>query len=177
MGMRLSRLRDRLDPGVVADIDSSLDSLDRVVRQIRATIRALRDPIEPVGLVDRLHGEANRAHPALGFQPELQVEAGTGVDEYVPADLADDVVAVVREGLSNAARHAHASSIQVHVTLTPKEVAVEVRDDGAGLPVGLTRRSGLDNLGERARRHGGSCSAEPGAGGGTTLRWQVPLEE
>lgn len=177
MGMRLSRLRDGLDPGVVADIDSSLDSLDRVVRQIRSTIRALRDPAEPAGLIDRLHGEATRAHAALGFQADVQVDTGDGTDEQLPAELADDVVAVVREGLANAARHAHAASVTVQVGLTTTDVSVEVSDDGSGLPPVLSRRSGLDNLTERARRHGGTCTAGPRAGGGTTLHWQIPLQE
>ncbi|HET9655022.1 MAG TPA: GAF domain-containing protein, partial [Kineosporiaceae bacterium] len=163
MGMRLSRLRDGLEPGVLSDIDSSLDSLDRVVRQIRSTIRALRDPAEAIGLVDRLHGEANRAHAALGFQPDLTIDTHGGADEGLPADLTDDVVAVVREGLSNAARHAQASAVTVRVEVSPHTITVEVGDDGKGLPEHVSRRSGLDNLSERARRHGGTCTADPRA--------------
>lgn len=176
MGMRLSRLRDRLDPGVVADIDSSLDSLDRVVREIRSTIRALRDTAEPTRLVDRLHGESARAHAALGFHANVQVDTEDDIDEQLPAELADDVVAVVREGLSNAARHSHAAAVSVTVVLRSTVVSVEVSDDGKGLPKRLSRRSGLDNLAERARRHGGTCTAAARISGGTTLYWQIPLE-
>jgi signal transduction histidine kinase len=175
MGMRLSRLRDGLDEEVVADIDSSLDSLDRVVRQIRSTIRALRDPAEPSGLVDRVHDEAARAHTSLGFHADVQIDTGDGTDEQLPAELADDVVAVVREGLSNAARHAHATSVGVRVALRPDELSVEVNDDGKGLPDTVSRRSGLNNLAERARLHGGTCSAVPRPGGGTALLWRIPL--
>ncbi len=175
MGMRLSRLRDRLEPGALSDIDSSLDSLDRVVRQIRSTIRALRDPAEAIGLEDRLHTEATKAHPALGFRPDLVIDVGSTADEHLPADVTDDLVAVVREGLSNAARHAQASAVTIRVTVTPDEVDVEVADDGKGLPEHLARRSGLDNLAERARRHGGTCVAESRPGGGTQLHWRIPL--
>ncbi len=175
MGMRLSRLRDRLEPAVVADIDTSLESLDRVVRQIRSTIRALRDPGDALRLADRLHGEVDRAVGSLGFPPQLRVEAKADLDDRVSADIADDVVAVVREGLSNAARHAHASAVSVLVSVTGDQLLVQVVDDGRGLPSGSRRRSGLDNLAERARRHGGDCEAAAATGGGTLLRWEVPL--
>lgn len=175
MGMRLSRLREKADPTVVTSLDSSLESLDRVVRQIRSTIRALRDPDDVTGLIDRLHGEANRAHISLGFHPRLQLNAATGLDDLVPPDVADDVVAVVREGLSNAARHARAACVTVTVEADDSWVVVEVADDGVGLPAGIDRRSGLDNLTERARRHGGDCAAVRNADGGTTLAWRACL--
>ncbi len=178
MGIRLSRLRDRLDPDELADVDSSLDSLDRVVRQIRSTIRALRDPEDRAGLVDRVYAEAARSRSFIGFKPVVHVDVSDGLDldGAVPAEVADDIVAVVREGLSNVARHAHAGAVVVALEASPQRVLVEVRDDGVGLSPQVSRRSGLDNLGERARRHGGSAVTEPGATGGTTLRWQVPLD-
>ncbi|MFN8082352.1 MAG: GAF domain-containing protein [Kineosporiaceae bacterium] len=178
MGMRLSRLRERLDPDELADVDSSLESLDRVVRQIRSTIRALRDPDEKASLDDRVHAEAARAHAFLGFRPEVVVEIAPGldVDDLVEGEITDDVIAVVREGLSNAARHAHASAVCVRLAVTTDRIRAEVSDDGVGLPATLSRRSGLDNLGERARRHGGTCETRANADGpGSTLSWQVPL--
>lgn len=174
MGMGLTRLRGRLDPAALGDVDLSLESLDRVVRQIRSTIRALRDPDEVTGLVDRLHGEASRAHAALGFKPELSVSDPVLVDAQVPPDVADDAIAVVREGLSNAARHAHASRVSVVVGIVDALLTVAVVDDGVGVATG-GRRSGLDNLAARARQHGGSCTAGPGTDGGTALSWTVPL--
>jgi signal transduction histidine kinase len=175
MGMRLGRLREGAEPQVQGHIDSSLESLDRVVRQIRSTIRALRDTDDATGLADRLHGEANRAHISLGFHPQLQLHPVIGLDELVPADVADDVVAVVREGLSNAARHARAASVVVDVEADDRWIVIEVADDGVGLPPDSDRRSGLDNLLERARRHGGDCAANPNASGGATLRWRACL--
>jgi signal transduction histidine kinase len=177
MGMRLTRLRTRIEPEALTDIDSSLDSLDRVVRQIRSTIRALRDPDDVASLTDRVHAEAARAYSFLGFTPAVVIEVPEELDpdDVVSGEIADDLIAVVREGLSNAARHARASAVTVHLEVSPARVRVEVRDDGVGLPHRLTRRSGLDNLAERARRHGGTGIAVPGPGGGASLRWQVPL--
>jgi len=175
MGMRLNALRGDTDPEVVSSIDSSLESLDRVVRQIRSTIRALRDPEDVTGLVDRLHGEANRAHIALGFHPTLTLHPVIGLDELVPPEVGDDVVAVVREGLSNAARHARASAVDVDVEADDARIVIQVSDNGVGLPESIDRRSGLDNLGERARRHGGGCHYLRNPTGGTILRWVAPL--
>jgi hypothetical protein len=66
-----------------------------VVRQIRATIRSLRDPSTPTGLLDRLHAEAARAHGVLGFEPELDVHADGDPDALVGSEVADDLVAVM----------------------------------------------------------------------------------
>ncbi len=175
MGMRLSRLGADAGAELKAQVDTSLESLDRIVRQIRATIRALRDPTEPTGLVDRLQGEVARAHSSLGFEPVFDIAADGDVDAIVTPDIADDVVAVVREGLSNAARHARPGHVGVRVAVSRSVISVEVTDDGVGLRPGATRRSGLDNLAERARRHGGGCTAAASPTGGTALRWQVPL--
>ncbi len=182
MGMRLTKLRGRLEPGVLVHVDSSLDSLDRVVRQIRSTIRALRDPEEPTSLVDRVHAETARAQSLLGFAAQVEASVAEGVDAggAVPPEVVDDVVAVIREGLSNAARHAKASTVLVRVSLDERHVCVQVADNGVGIPAKPGRRSGLDNLGERARRHGGTFEAVRGVGEsaarpGTVLAWRVPL--
>lgn len=102
------------------------------------------------------------------------------LDDRVGQDMADDIVAVVREGLSNAARHARATAVTVRVALrgraTAGRVTVEVEDDGNGVPPDRERRSGTDNLAARARRHGGTFSlGRPAFGRGTLLTWQVPL--
>ena len=187
LGMRLSRLRPDDGPAA-AEIDRSLESVDRVVRQLRVTIRALRDPREPSGVVTRLRSEVARARDGLGFTPQLVFVTPHGptdpsdTDLQVAPEIGDDMVAVVREGLSNAARHARAGSVEVRVELSAGSVVVAVRDDGVGLHPDAARRSGLANLGERARRHGGSfmigapMATDGGwAPGGTELLWQVPL--
>jgi signal transduction histidine kinase len=180
LGMRLSRIRPGLTDEAGGSIDASLESLERVILQIRATIRSLRDPEEPTLLDDRVLSEATRARVSLGFPPEVCID---GDLRQVPVDLADDVVAVIREGLSNAARHSAASHVTVTVTVTDDQLLVLVTDDGVGMPDGRDRRSGLLNLAERAERHGGGFAvvrAGPGGSGetrggtGTTLRWQVP---
>lgn len=95
------------------------------------------------------------------------------IDSLVTGEIASDVEAVVREAVSNAARHSGGR----HVTVTldvADEVTVEVEDDGCGIDE-QAARSGLRNLEQRAGRHGGGASVEPLPDGGTRVRWHAPL--
>ncbi|MGC5615824.1 GAF domain-containing protein [Georgenia sp. Z1491] len=174
-------------------IDSAVDAVDSSVRQIRSIVHNLREPDQAVLLAERLRREASLARTTLGFAPSLLVEVdgrlladddlggpmSDTLRERVDPDVADDVVAVVREGVSNAARHAGASSVSVHLRVRGSgpagTVLVEVIDDGRGIPADRTRSSGLGNLAQRARRHGGTFSVgRTETGRGTLLQWQVP---
>ena len=108
---------------------------------------------------------ALRRPPALRF-------AGA-VDHTIRGALADDVVGVARELLSNSVRHAGADTISLDVGITGDDVSVVVADDGAGIRD--ERRSGLANLAERASARGGSLTMKTGADG-TRAEWRVPIE-
>ncbi|MHB1063806.1 MAG: GAF domain-containing sensor histidine kinase [Georgenia sp.] len=197
-GMQLESVRAEMDRRGEAHaaelLDGALGSVDDAVKQIRAIVHSLREPDSAVVLVERLRREASLARTSLGYAPSLLIDVdgaliasaeneGTlidTVDNLVDADLADDVVAVVREGLSNAARHARAASVQVRVSVLgygpTGRVIVDVEDDGTGVAPSVTRRSGLANLATRARRHGGTFSVGTNeAGQGSLMRWQAPL--
>ncbi len=196
-GMQLETVRRRaargVDPSELTSIvEEALDNVDGSVRQIRQIVYALRDPDAATGLVERLRREASLARTGLGFAPSLVVSLddvpvpdgdyleADQVDARVGTDLTDDVVAVVREGLANAARHAHASGVTVRVSVRGSgptgTVLVEVEDDGSGLPPVRDRRSGTGNLAARARQHGGAFSLGVSPSGtGTLLSWSAPL--
>lgn len=197
-GMQLSaaltELRAEGENDLAVMIEKSLNSVDESVRQIRAIVQSLREPEESEVLVERLRREASIGRTALGFAPSMVVkvddetidhteEAAAAIEQVdmrVDTDIADDVVAVVREGLANAARHAHAASVQVRVSVRGRgpagTVVVEVEDDGVGLNQGTLRRSGLDNLAARARRHHGTFTlGRNERDTGSLLVWQVPL--
>jgi signal transduction histidine kinase len=198
-GMQLETVRRRAARGVdptelTGIVEDALDSVDSSVRQIRSIVHALRDPDASAPLAERLRREASLARTGLGVAPGLGItvdgrvldsadarpeDTGT-LDDRVGEDLADDVVAVVREGLANAARHARATAVTVRVDVRGSaplgRVVVEVQDDGAGLPPERDRRSGTDNLAARARRHGGTFSlGRTAEGRGTLLTWQTPV--
>lgn len=182
-------------PAIVCLLETALGSVDDSVTQIRGIVHDLREPDAAVDLVERLRRETSLARTSLGYAPSLLVSVdGVLLDDAdeeedrlmdavahrVDADISDDVVAVVREGLSNAARHARAASVQVSVDVEGMgpagAVRVTVVDDGIGVDPGVTRRSGLANLAVRARRHGGTFAVRPHeTGRGTVVAWQAPL--
>lgn len=165
--VQMPPLQDRLQR-VVAELDSA-------VRDIRTSIFTLRrNPSEAGSLRGRLVDLSTSLAPVLTFTPELQFHGQ--VDLQVSDERADDVLAVVREALTNVAKHARATAAQVTVSSDAETLYVEVRDDGQGLGE-TSRRSGLANMRERAERVGGTFEviSEPNAG--TRLLWQVPLTD
>jgi len=153
--------------------------MDETIKDIRATIFALqaRDSAggpdlrgDMVALVEEMTG-------MLGFAPSLRLGAGLGAQ--VGSEVAEQVLATLREAMSNAARHASASQVDVTVDVDPDGMlAVQVTDDGTGIPA-EGRRSGLRNLARRAEKLGGELRLTPAGPGadrpGTRLEWRVPL--
>ena len=108
--------------------------------------------------------------PALGFTPRLVMEGP--VDAVVSDDVRPHLLAVLREALSNVARHASATNVVV-VLDAGDEVVLTVTDDGVGYHPG-ERRSGVRNMAERAEALGGESTVGGGLAGGTELVWRVP---
>ncbi|MFG1947118.1 GAF domain-containing protein [Nonomuraea sp. NPDC048826] len=155
-------------------LQQAVNELDETIRQIRSTIFALQATPETTGhtlrgrIVDLV--ESSRGH--LGFMPGLRLEGQ--IDNQVPDEVAEHLLAVLRETLSNVVRHAKASRAGVAVEVTREGLALTVHDNGVGIPAG-GRRSGLRNLEERAARLGGTFEISSPEGGGTSLCWRVPL--
>lgn len=159
-------------------LERAIDDLDATIRIIRSTIFGLRThedgPRTAKGLRERVSKAVQDAAPALGFPPALVTEGLLDTD--VPHPVADHAVAVVNEALSNTARHAQASRVEVSVRASAGEgLTVSVTDDGVGTPE-HGRRSGLRNLTERAEQLGGTLSVRSAPGRGTRLTWHVSLD-
>lgn len=153
----------------------AVDDLDATIKIIRSTIFGLRghdNDADGDGLRDRVSKVVQDVASALGFKPVLRMEGL--LDTEVPDGTADEAVAVLREALSNVARHARASSVEVAAEAAGEEFTLRVVDDGVGIPEGVHHR-GLQNLAERAERLGGTMRLGTPSGGGTSLVWRVPL--
>ncbi|GGT03943.1 histidine kinase [Planobispora rosea] len=170
--MSTVRLVER--PEASGRLQHAINELDATIRQIRSTIFALQAsgyealPGLRAQIVDLVEGA--RGH--LGFMPGLRMEGS--LDNQVSAEIAEHLLAVLREALSNLVRHAKASKAEVSVEVTSEHLSLVVQDNGVGLPP-EGRRSGLRNLEERAGLLGGSFEITAGQEGGTRLCWSVPL--
>jgi signal transduction histidine kinase len=160
-------------PEAADRVSRAVDALDETIREIRSSIFALqaRPPAALPGLRARILAVADEMTPMLGFPPALQLDGR--LDDDVPATVAEHLLGALREALSNVARHAGAGTVDVSVRAAG-ELSLVVADDGAGF-AGVTRRSGLANLAERAAQLGGELRVETASAGGTTLSWRVPL--
>ncbi|WP_317985676.1 GAF domain-containing protein [Streptomyces sp. 5-10] len=169
----LGRLADR--PQVGERVQRVVDDLDDTIKVIRSTIYSLREQerSRSEGLRARLVAAMERAAEALGFAPALRM---TGLlDTNVPAGHAEHMLAVAGEALSNAARHAQATAVDVSVEVTDTALRLKVADNGHGVDPAVTRRSGLANLKRRAEELGGSFSLRPNEPTGTVVEWAAPL--
>jgi signal transduction histidine kinase len=171
-GMQLQSVAGQAGrPELAKRINAAVDDLDATIRDIRRSIFELRAPLGAT-LRSELRDAVDAATETLGFRPTLDV---TGpVDTAVPDDIMPELMAVLREALSNAARHAQARAVRVSVRVAGREVILQVEDDGIGIDPSLAR-SGLVNMGERAHDLGGTFEVGPGPDGGTVMLWRVPI--
>ncbi|MFJ4677977.1 GAF domain-containing protein [Kitasatospora sp. NPDC088783] len=174
-GMTLQSASRFIDhPGAADRVLRAVGDLDETIKIIRSTIFGLR--VREAGAGQGLRARAvhvvEEAQAVLGFAPRLSMEGLLDTD--VPPAVADHLVAVLGEALSNAARHSRAGRVEVTLQAAGGQVALTVQDDGVGIPA-QGRRSGLRNLEERARTLGGSLAVTAPPAGGTVLNWTVPL--
>ena len=156
----------------VATLSDVVTSLDEAIKQIRVSIFQLQ-PSSTTGLRSAVLDVVGEVRPALGLDPRLDLDGP--LDSLSTDDLVRDVTAVVREALTNVAKHAHATAAQLSIHATTSRLTVTISDDGRGMTA-TTRRSGLENMRRRAEdRHGSMVVAELPDLGGTTLVWTVPI--
>jgi signal transduction histidine kinase len=157
-------------PEVQQRISNCVDDLQEVIQEIRTAIFDLHGA--PAGMT-RLRQRIDDAIAQFS-SPEIRTTVQfVGPLSVVDATLADHAEAVVREAVSNAVRHANATTLTVNVTVED-DLSIVVIDDGQGIQGDITG-SGLNNLRRRADEVGGSFVIESPAGGGTVLRWSAPL--
>jgi signal transduction histidine kinase len=177
VGMRLQATARVTEPVTSAErLVEAVEELDGIISEIRGTIfeLAIRPADRPsfsasvLALVDEV------VRPA-GIEPNVHLDHS--LDDRVGPALGDDVLAVLREALTNVVRHAGARAVEVDLTVAD-DVTLRVADDGGGIRPERRRARlghGLRNLDDRARARGGSCTVRAREGGGTTLEWRVPL--
>ena len=171
VGLGLQGLSRGIDnPAVSQRLEAAVDDLDTTIRDIRMTIFELSSMEDSADIQSEVSRMVDRASRTLGFSPMLRFDGP--VRTAVSSEIAPHLLAVLGEALSNAARHAHATSMSVCLS-AGRQISLVLIDDGRGM-AGDAVESGLTNMRERAEKLGGSCSVTSAPGEGTTVRWVVP---
>ncbi len=162
-------------PEVADRIQGAVEDLDETVKHIRTVIFGLEAGRSvSSGLRDEVLALAREAAGPLGFAPHVVFDGP--IDATVDDTTAADLLATLREALSNVARHAGASRVDVEV-VAGEDVALRVRDDGGGFDARTAGSGyGLRNMGERAHNLGGHLDVRPADAGGTVVEWRVPVK-
>jgi signal transduction histidine kinase len=172
LGRRLSRRLARKDAARLAE---AVDQLDETISEVRATVGRLRSadpsvPADGTNLFESVRTEVATAGELLGFAPTLEL---SGDPTDLPVAVADHARAALREALANVVRHSGARAVTVRVVRDATGLCLSVKDDGCGIPPGVSKR-GLRNLADRATAIGGTCDVQSAPATGTQVTWQVP---
>ena len=166
-------VRDGAD--VMERIEQAVEDLDVTIKHIRSAIFGLSTTAASGGGVrGRVRSLLQESAAVLGFEPRVVFDGP--VDTMVPEAVTADLLATIGEALTNVARHAGATRVDVSLTVED-EVVLTVADDGVGPPAPDTPGGrGLGNMAVRAERHGGTLQLDAGRTGGTILIWRAPTQ-
>lgn len=170
-GMGIQGVAAGLDEPRAEQLEEVVGRVDEAIRQIRSSIFQLTPHRFGGHLRTAVMEVVSEVTPLLGFSPDVSFSGP--VDILSDPQLTGDVAAVVREGLTNIARHASASRAQVRVSGSAEEMTVCVIDDGVGLG-DAGRRSGLANIRRRAEERSGTLTIEDAAPG-TRITWTASV--
>ena len=170
-GMSLQAVAAQSGPEVEPRVAGVIDELDETIREIRQAIfRLTAHTLGAASLRRQIVDVVDQEEEVLGFAPDVRF--------YGPVESMDDarsehLLAALREALSNVARHAQASRVEVQVDVGA-ELTLTVTDDGVGVSADAVAGGGTVNLRQRAEALGGVVDVRPAEPRGTTVRWSVP---
>lgn len=170
VGLKLHALADESGPPMADRIVEATALLDATVSRVRSTIFDLQWNEAGVSLGQEIHRMVAEVGDTLGFEPHVTVGETTSIG----SDVANALLAVLREALSNVLRHAQASDVEVRLVLDGPELVLTVSDDGVGPPQGPTSGLGLGNMARRAEALGGKFGIGERRPQGTRIEWRVP---
>jgi len=180
-GLAVQSTAASVGPPVAERLGAVVQEIDDTIKQIRTSIFQLRGQLGPAtGTArSRLMSVVDEMTASLGFSPNVHFDGP--IDSVVPEAIVDDLCAVLRETLSNVARHGGGHRADVTLSASSAMLSLLVIDDGVGIG-STTRRSGLANLARRAEQYNGTLIVEPAppsfatsTGEGTSVQWTIPL--
>jgi len=175
VGMSLQTMARIADPTWAGErIERAIDELDATITEIRSAIFELGESSIPGGLRQSIVRLSEDMTPNLGARPELSFQGA--IDNTVPTQTGDHILAVIRESLTNAGKHAHATQYQI-VLRVGDDIVLEVADNGIGFDTSSSGGGGLGlvNLKNRAEKLNGTFRVISSPAAGTRLIWTVPI--
>jgi signal transduction histidine kinase len=159
---------------IVERVNRAVDELDATVTEIRTAIFELGESPIPGGLRRGVVELNEEMASSLGMRPEIIFRGP--VDNTIPQHVADHLLAVLREALTNVGKHAQATDCIVTISVAD-DVSLEVHDNGTGFALPLVNGAGLGlvNLRNRAEKLRGTFDIQADPDGGTRLLWRVPV--
>ncbi|MBI2987430.1 MAG: sensor histidine kinase [Deltaproteobacteria bacterium] len=167
-----------------------MDTREELSRELELMEQATRNSMEEIRrfltgkdsqdftpgiLIEKLKEEMRFLRDGLGLQVVLESEPE---DLTLPSQVEEEIYYVLREGLSNIARHSQASSAELLLTEAGAEVRGSLKDDGVGFDLSAARNGGgfgLISMEERINKLGGELSIETSPGKGTRISFRAPL--
>lgn len=171
-GMRLQAVIPEMhSEAAVTRTNETVDELDAAIRELRSAIFSLHQHSEQRSPGEEIVLAIDQQVGSLGFRPVLALNGPT---DSIASSHAAELVAVLREALSNVARHSGASSVEVEFSVTDTSLSLRICDNGSGIGPTRALGNGIQNMRERALRLGGDFSVEQADSGGCELTWIVP---
>lgn len=176
LGLELQATAIRAPADLSERIESGVDEIDRIIREIRTAVFTLGSAGRTGSLGQELTTVTVQAKRVLGFAPRLRIDGP--VETAISPEIRAELLASMREALTNIARHANATEAEIELHAGDL-LTMRVLDNGRGVPetLRMTEGNGLRNMAERARLLGGGCSISRRSDRGSELHWWVPLPD
>jgi PAS domain S-box-containing protein len=172
VGMGLESMATGIDnPSIQRRCSDAVEEIDRAIKELRTAIFTLNHPSDGA-LRSELVKVVEDKVSMLGFRPSLSFD---GAVDHLGSDIIDHAAAVLTEALSNVARHARASRVDVHVRATASQLTMDVVDNGVGIDENRHVGNGLANMNARANHLGGTSAIVRNPDRGSTLRWTIKV--
>jgi signal transduction histidine kinase len=176
LGLTLQGIAARLPASASRQLEDLVSELDGVIAQVRSTIYELGMGDRSRGVRDDILALVSELPEVAGFEANVTFDGP--LDTLVTPQLREHLLAIVREALTNVAKHAHATQASVHVDVDEATCRLVISDNGMGMGAPSSAAGGglgLPNLRRRAEKLGGTFVVGDAPAGGTVLTWQVPL--
>jgi PAS domain S-box-containing protein len=167
---------DRRFNEITDKLVATTDMVDATIRTVQRIAAGLRPgALDKLGLSAALQVEAEKFQNSTGILCKVEMH---GDPRCLPGDVATAAFRITKEALTNVARHARATTVEIELWQDDWNCSLEIRDNGVGMCRDIEHRPdsfGLMGMRERSHQLGGKAWFIDQSGGGTVVRIQIPI--